>query len=67
MIGEHTRMWLLHLVECSIPDERLVEELERVFAGAGGPPKVWRPPNDFASHMLTANLPICSATISPVD
>jgi hypothetical protein len=25
------------------------------------------PPNDFVSHTLTANLPICSATISPVD
>jgi hypothetical protein len=25
------------------------------------------PPNDFQSHMLEANLPICSATVSSVD
>jgi putative transposase len=45
MIGEHTRMSLLHLVERSITAERLVEELERVFAAAGGPPKVLRMDN----------------------
>jgi hypothetical protein len=36
MIGEHTRMSLLHLVERSITAERVVEELERVRRG-------WRP------------------------
>jgi putative transposase len=42
MIDEHTRVSLLHLVERSITAERLVTELERVFAVAGGPPKVLR-------------------------
>ena len=32
-------MSLLHLVERSITAERLVVELEQVFAAAGGPPK----------------------------
>jgi transposase InsO family protein len=54
MIGEHTRMSLLHLVERSITAERLVEELERVFAAAGGPPKVLRMDNgpEMVSHAL---------------
>lgn len=45
MIDEHTRVSLLHLVERSITAERLVEELERVFAAAGGPPMVLRMDN----------------------
>ena len=45
MIDEHTRVSLLHLVERSITAERLVAELERVFAAAGGPPKVLRMDN----------------------
>src|SRR5271168_5159267 len=40
MIDEHTRCSLLHLVERSITAERLVAELEVVFAAAGGPQKV---------------------------
>jgi transposase InsO family protein len=42
MIDEHTRVSLLNIVERSITSERLVEELEQVFAAAGGPPKVLR-------------------------
>ena len=42
MIDEHTRVSLLHLVERSITAERLVAELEAVFASAGGPPRVLR-------------------------
>ena len=42
MIDEHTRVSLLNIVERSITSERLVEELEKVFAAAGGPPKVLR-------------------------
>lgn len=42
MIDEHTRMSLLHLVERSITAERLVAELEAVFATDGGPPTVLR-------------------------
>ena len=42
MIDEHTRVSLLNIVERSITGERLVEELEKVFAAAGGPPKVLR-------------------------
>ena len=45
MIDEHTRASLLHLVERSITAERLVAELEDVFAGAGGPPRVLRMDN----------------------
>jgi putative transposase len=45
ILDEHTRVSLLHLVERSITAERLVEELERVFAAAGGPPKVLRMDN----------------------
>ena len=45
MIDEHTRESLLHLVERSITAERLVAELEKVFAAAGGPPKVLRMDN----------------------
>ena len=42
MIDEHTRCSLLNIVERSITAERLVIELEGVFAAAGGPPKVLR-------------------------
>jgi transposase InsO family protein len=45
MVDEHTRESLLHLVERSITAERLVAELEMVFAAAGGPPKVLRMDN----------------------
>ena len=45
MIDEHTRESLLHLVERSITAERLVTELEKVFAAAGGPPMVLRMDN----------------------
>ncbi|ETZ40509.1 integrase core domain protein [Mycobacterium intracellulare MIN_052511_1280] len=45
MVDEHTRESLLHLVERSITAERLVAELEKVFATAGGPPKVLRMDN----------------------
>jgi putative transposase len=45
MIDEHTRVSLLHVVERSIPGERLVTELETVFAAAGGRPKVLRMDN----------------------
>jgi hypothetical protein len=42
MIDEHTRLSLLHVVERSITGERLVFQLEKAFAAAGGPPKVLR-------------------------
>ncbi len=45
MIDEHTRESLLHIVERSITADRLVEELEKVFAAAGGPPRVLRMDN----------------------
>ena len=45
MADEHTRELLLHLAERSITAERLVTELEKVFAVAGGPPKVLRMDN----------------------
>ena len=45
MVDEHTRESLLNLVERSITAERLVAELERVFAAAGGPPQVLRMDN----------------------
>ncbi|KAA8963990.1 IS3 family transposase [Mycobacterium sp.] len=45
MIDEHTRESLLNIVERSITGERLVDELEQVFAAAGGPPMVLRMDN----------------------
>jgi putative transposase len=45
MVDEHTRKSLLNLVERSITAERLVDELNRVFAAAGGPPRVLRMDN----------------------
>ena len=45
MIDEHTRLSVLHVVERSITGERLVFELEKAFAAAGGPPKVLRMDN----------------------
>jgi putative transposase len=45
MVDEHTRESLLNMVERSITAERLVDELERVFAAAGGPPMVLRMDN----------------------
>ncbi|MCA2317714.1 IS3 family transposase, partial [Mycobacterium sp. WUMAC-025] len=45
MIDEHTRESLLNVVERSITGERLVEELTKVFAARGGPPKVLRMDN----------------------
>jgi transposase InsO family protein len=45
MIDEHTRCSLMHIVERSITAERLVFELEKAFAVAGGPPVVLRMDN----------------------
>ncbi len=42
MVDEHTRESLLNLVERSITGTDLVDELKKVFAAAGGPPKVLR-------------------------
>ncbi len=54
MIDEHTRESLPHLVERSITAERLVTELKKVFAVAGGPPRVLRMDNEpeMISHAL---------------
>ena len=54
MIDEHTRVSLLNIVERSITAERLVDELKKVFAAAGGPPKVLRMDNgpEFISQAL---------------
>ncbi|MGV0627867.1 DDE-type integrase/transposase/recombinase, partial [Mycolicibacter minnesotensis] len=45
MIDEHTRVSLLDMVERSITGEALVDELRKVFAANGGPPKVLRMDN----------------------
>jgi hypothetical protein len=45
MLDEHTRESLLNIVERSITTERLIAELKRVFAAAGGPPLVLRMDN----------------------
>ena len=54
MVDEHTRVSLLDIVDTSIPAERLVEELEKVFIAVGGPPRVLRMDNgpEFISHAL---------------
>lgn len=54
MIDEHTRVSLLDMVERSITAELLVEELKKVFAAAGGPPRVLRMDNgpEFISQAL---------------
>ena len=54
MIDEHTRVSLLNIVERSITAQRLVAELKKVFAAAGGPPKVLRMDNgpEFISQAL---------------
>ncbi|WP_372341547.1 IS3 family transposase [Nocardia sp. CC216A] len=54
MIDEHTRESLLHLVERSITAEKLVAELEKVFATRGGPPMVLR--MDNGPEMISAAL-----------
>lgn len=56
MIDEHTRESLLNIVERSITGDRLVDELERVFATAGGPPMVLRMDNgpEMISQALQA-------------
>lgn len=45
MVDEHTRESLLNIVERSITAERLIDELEKCFAAAGGPPMVLRMDN----------------------
>jgi len=45
MIDEHTGESLLTIVERSITAERLIAELEKCFAAAGGPPRVLRMDN----------------------
>ncbi len=45
MVDEHTRESLLDMTRRSITAEALVAELARVFAAAGGPPKVLRMDN----------------------
>jgi putative transposase len=54
MLDEHTRCSLLNMVDRSITADRLVAELEVVFAAAGGPPKVLRMDNgpEFISQAL---------------
>lgn len=54
MVDEHSRVSLLNIVERSITAERLVGELAKVFATAGGPPKVLRMDNgpEFISQAL---------------
>jgi putative transposase len=54
MLDEHTRVSLLNLVERSITAQRLVAELEKVFATAGGRPMVLRMDNgpEFISQVL---------------
>ncbi|NOP99609.1 MULTISPECIES: IS3 family transposase [Mycobacteriaceae] len=54
MIDEHTRVSLLNLVERSITADRLVDELQAVFAATGGPPRVLRMDNgpEFISQAL---------------
>ncbi|WP_087072522.1 IS3 family transposase [Mycobacterium dioxanotrophicus] len=54
MVDEHTRESLLNMVERSITGKELVDELEKVFAVAGGPPKVLRMDNgpEFISQAL---------------
>jgi putative transposase len=44
-MNEHTRESRLNIVERSITGEHLVEELKKVFAVVGGPPKVLRMDN----------------------
>lgn len=58
MIAEHTQESLLHLVERSITSERLVAELEQVFA-VHGAPKVLR--LDNGPEMISAALQSFSA------
>ena len=45
MLDEHTRESLLNIVERSITADRLIDELEKCFAAAGGPPLVLRMDN----------------------
>ena len=45
MVDEHTRESLLDMTERSITADQLVDELERVFTAAGGPPTVLRMDN----------------------
>ena len=54
MVDEHTRVSLLNIVERSITADRLVDELKKVFAAAGGPPTVLRMDNgpEFISQAL---------------
>jgi putative transposase len=54
MIDEHTRESLLNIVERSITAQRLVAELEVVFAAAGGPPYLMRMDNgpELVSHAV---------------
>ncbi|WP_454231480.1 IS3 family transposase [Mycolicibacterium fortuitum] len=42
MVDEHTRESLLNVVERSITGDRFVDELTKVFAATGGPPRVLR-------------------------
>ena len=54
MIDEHTRESMLNIVERSITGDDLVDELKKVFAAAGGPPRVLRMDNgpEFISQAL---------------
>jgi putative transposase len=56
LLDEHTRESLLNIVERSITAQRLVTELEAVFAAAGGPPKVLRMDNGRSSFPSAATV-----------
>jgi putative transposase len=66
MVDEHTRESLLDVVERSITGERLVDELEKVFATAGGPPMVLRMDNgpELVSQALQQ---FCTNKVGLVD
>lgn len=53
-VDEHTKQSVLNIVERSIDAPRLVQELEKAFTAAGGPPQVLRLDNgpEFISQVL---------------
>ncbi|WP_236950245.1 hypothetical protein [Mycobacterium sp. MS1601] len=67
MVAKHSRCLPLNIVERSITADRLVDEFEKVFAAAGGPPRVLRRTMDRSSFLKHCNSSVVAEWVAPTS